>query len=374
MADAPPPTTTDDERLARVRLIRSENVGPVTFRHLLARFGSAGRAIAALPDLARAGGSKRPIAICPKAAAEKELAAAKRAGAIPLYWGDSDYPALLAAIEDPPPVLFAKGHTHLLTKPMVAVVGARNASAAGRRMAASLAADLGAAGYVIVSGLARGIDGVAHAAAMKTGTIAVVAGGIDVVYPKEHQALYDELTAAGLIVAEAAIGTEPQARHFPRRNRIISGLSLGVVVVEASLRSGSLITARLAADQGREVLAVPGSPLDPRAQGANRLIKDGAALIETAEDALHVLKALEERQIKEPGPSWLPPPTLAAAEDEIALARAALQDLLSPTPTQIDELIRAAGLSPGAVLTVLLELELAGHIERQPGNRVALLP
>lgn len=368
-----PAPQNDDERLARLRLIRSENVGPVTFRHLLLRFGSAGRALDALPDLAARGGLKRKIALCSAQAAETELKAARKAGAHLLFLGATDYPAPLAALEDAPPVLFATGHLHLMTKPTVAMVGARNASAAGRRMAATLAKDLGAAGYVIASGLARGIDGVAHAAAVPTGTVAVLAGGLNVVYPPEHQGLYDEIATQGVLLAEAPWGTEPQARHFPRRNRIISGIAQGVVVVEASLRSGSLITAQFAATQGREVLAVPGSPLDPRSAGANRLIKDGAALVETADDVIHALAALDNRQIKEPDLFWTPTPALAAAEDDISLARTALGELLGPTPCPIDELIRAAGTPPGAVLTVLLELELAGQIERQPGNKVAKL-
>lgn len=375
MTNTPLPPLTDAERLARLRLIRSENVGPVTFRHLLARFGSAVRALDALPDLAARGGLKRRIAIASQKAAEDEMKAAHKAGARLAYWGTVDYPALLAEIEDAPPVLFLRGHGHLLAKPAVALVGARNASAAGRRMAATLAKDLGEAGYVVVSGLARGIDGVAHAAALATGTVAVLAGGLNVVYPPEHQTLYDEIAEQGVLVAEAPWGTEPQARHFPRRNRIISGLSSGVVVVEASLRSGSLITARLAADQGREVLAVPGSPLDPRAHGGNRLIKDGAVLVETAADVLQALSASAARQIREPDLFWTPTPALAlaAADDEVARARAALADLLGPTPMPVDDLVRAIGVGPGAVLTVLLELELAGQVERQPGNRVALI-
>lgn len=372
LQDLPVPQD-DEERLARLRLIRSENVGPVTFRHLLLRFGSALRALEALPDLAARGGLKRRIAVGSLKAAETELKAARKAGATLLFLGAADYPASLAELEDAPPVLFSRGHLHLLEKPMVAMVGARNASAAGRRMAATLAQDLGAAGYVIASGLARGIDGVAHAASLATGTVAVLAGGLDVVYPPEHQSLYDQIAGQGVLLAEAPWGTEPQARHFPRRNRIISGLALGVVVVEASLRSGSLITAKFAADQGREVLAVPGSPLDPRSAGANKLIKDGAQLVETADDVIQALAAVATRQIKEPDLFWTPTATMAAEADDIERARAALSELLGPTPTPIDELIRAADTPPGAVLTVLLELELAGQIERQPGNRVARL-
>lgn len=365
----------DRERLARLRLIRSENVGPVTFRQLIARFGSAAAALDALPELARQGGRSRPVAVCPEARAEAELRRIRKLGARTLFWGTSEYPAGLAAIEDAPPVLHALGHATLLNRPLIAMVGARNASTVGRRMAATLARELGEAGYVVVSGLARGIDGVAHAAALEHGTIAVLAGGIDVVYPPEHQTLHDEIAARGLLVSEMPPGLEPQARHFPRRNRIISGLARGVVVVEASLKSGSLITAQFALEQGREVFAVPGSPLDPRARGGNKLIRDGAVLTESAADILEALNAMDSRRIKEhegAAPAITPPVTLDEAE--VARARETILALLSPSPTSLDSLIRHSDLSAAAVQGALLTLELAGRVERHPGNRVALHP
>lgn len=362
------------ERLARLRLIRSENVGPVTFRHLLARFGSGVRALDALPDLARRGGRRGTIAVCTAAAAEAELRAAAQAGAQALFLGEADYPQALGAIEDAPPLLYLKGHGHLLRKPMIAIVGARNASTVGRKIAATIAADLGRAGYVVVSGLARGIDGVVHAAALDHGTVAVVAGGIDVIYPREHEALHGDITARGLVLSEMPPGTEPQARHFPRRNRIISGLARGVLVIEASLKSGSLITARCALDQGREVFAVPGSPLDPRAKGTNQLIRDGAQLTESAADVVQTLAQFEERGMREPDLfDYLMPAPLAAPEDQVERAREAMLELLSPTPAAIDDLIRQSGLPPAAIHGALLTLELAGRVERHPGNRVSML-
>lgn len=363
------------ERLARLRLIRSENVGPVTFRQLLARFGSAIDALDALPQLARQGGRSRPVAICPESRAEAELRAARKIGAHPLFWGDHDYPRALAAIEDAPPVLYVRGHPALLTRPMIAMVGARNASTVGRRIAATLAAELGEAGFVIVSGLARGIDGIAHATALESGTIAVLAGGVDVIYPAEHEALYLEIAARGLLVSEMPPGLTPQARHFPRRNRIISGLARGVVVVEASLKSGSLITAHFALDQGREVFAVPGSPLDPRARGANKLIRDGAVLTESAADILESLNTMDARQIREHAQKTEPlAPPAALDEAEVARARDAVLALLSHSPAPLDSLIRHADMSAAAIQSAILTLELAGRLERHPGNRVSLLP
>lgn len=363
------------ERLARLRLIRSENVGPVTFRQLLARFGSAVAALDALPQLARQGGRSRPVSICPAARAEAELRMARKIDARPLFWGEDDYPAALAAIEDAPPVLYALGHATLLNRPLIAMVGARNASTVGRRIAATLAGDLAQAGFVVVSGLARGIDGIAHAAALDSGTVAVMAGGLDVIYPPEHEALYREIAARGLLLSEMPPGLEPQARHFPRRNRIISGLARGVVVVEASLKSGSLITANFALDQGREIFAVPGSPLDPRARGANKLLRDGAVLTESAADILEVLSAMDGRRIKEHAPATAPlapPPVID--EEEVARARQAILALLSHSPAPLDSLIRHADMSAAAVQSAVLTLELAGRLERHPGNRVSLLP
>ena len=277
------------ERLARLQLAATERVGPVTYHELLQRFGSATAALAALPGLAAEAGLRRPPAVPPAHEITAEAAALQRIGGRHLVIGDADYPAALAALADAPPVLRVCGDTRLFDRPLIALVGARNASTAGRRMAGDLARDLGAAGLVVVSGLARGIDTAAHQATLETGTIAVVAGGLDIVYPPENEALYRAIVGSGLLLTEMPLGAVPQARHFPRRNRIISGLCAGVVVVEAALQSGSLITAQRAADQGRDVFAVPGSPLDPRCRGSNRLLKDGAQLVECAADILDSL-------------------------------------------------------------------------------------
>lgn len=285
--------------------------------------------------------------------------------------GDDDYPPALATTEDGPPVLSVQGHAHLLARRMVAVVGARNGSANARSFTRKLAADLGAAGYVVVSGLARGIDAQAHVGALDTGTVAVVAGGVDVVYPPENEALHHDIASRGAILAESVIGTVPQARHFPSRNRIIAGLSLGTIVVEATARSGSLITARCAADYGREVFAVPGSPLDPRSQGPNRLIREGAHLIENADDVLAELSRFELSEEPKPCRDYAGMPPAATDSTALAGARAAVMELLSPTPVPVDEIIRQCQFSPAVVMTVILEAELAGSIERHPGNRVA---
>ncbi|HSK40776.1 MAG TPA: DNA-processing protein DprA, partial [Arenibaculum sp.] len=258
---------SERERVDWLRLIRSENVGPVTFFRLVERFGDAGAALDALPSLAKRGGRTAPLRVCGRSDAERELAANLRAGARLVAACEPDFPGPLAALDDCPPMISVRGSGHLLHQPAVALVGARNASLNGRRMAGRMACDLGEAGYLVVSGLARGIDAAAHEGALAHGTAAVVAGGIDVIYPEENRELHGRIGEAGVLVAEMPVGTHPQARHFPRRNRIISGLSLAVVVIEAAPRSGSLITARMAADQGREVFAVPGSPLDPRCQG-----------------------------------------------------------------------------------------------------------
>lgn len=359
-------TATQAEQIARLRLIRSENVGPVTFRQLIGRFGSGRAALDALPDLARRGG--RPtLRIATAAQAEAELAAVERFGGRMLFWGLAPYPRLLAEIDDAPPVVATRGDVRLLDRPTVAMVGARNASAAAIRFARGMAADLAAEGVAVVSGLARGIDAAAHGGALDS-TVAVIAGGLDVVYPAENADLYDRIFAQGLVIAEQPLGIEPQARHFPRRNRIISGLSLGVVIVEAAPKSGSLITARFAGEQGREVMAVPGSPLDPRAQGCNQLIRDGATLVQSAADVLESLRPIAphaaapvERLFNEP-----------VAIDADDADRRTVTELLSPVPVPVDELIRLSGLAAAAVQTVLLELEIAGRLARHAGGRVAL--
>lgn len=366
---------SEAERRDWLRLIRTDHVGPMTFRALLARFGTAARALAALPDLSRQGGRGRPLSPWPAEAAEREMAALARLGGRFVALGEPDYPAALAALEDAPPLLALHGHGGLLGRRAVALVGARNASANGRRFAERLARDLGAAGLVVVSGLARGIDTAAHLGALEAGTVAVVAGGVDVAYPPENADLQRRIAETGAVVAESALGTQPQARHFPRRNRLISGLALGVVVVEAAPRSGSLITARLAAEQGREVMAVPGSPLDPRAQGCNGLIRGGATLVQSAEEVLEALAGLAgPTGTAEPqGDLFAAAPADPPGEDLLAAARATVLQALSPVATPVDELLRDCQLSAPVLFTILLELELAGRLERQPGNRVALI-
>jgi DNA processing protein len=385
------------ERLACLRLIRTESVGPVTFRDLINHCGGAEPALAALPEIARRAGRSRPLAICPASRAEAELDAARRAGAEPVFTIEPGYPPALAQLDVPPPLLYLKGRKELLLEPMVAIVGSRNASAAGSRMTRLIAATLGEAGYVIASGLARGIDGAAHDAALPTGTIAVLAGGIDFVYPPENAALHERIAAEGCLLSEMPPGFRPRAQDFPRRNRIISGVALGLVVVEAARRSGSLITARTAAEQGRLVMAVPGHPLDPRAEGPLQLIRDGATMITTPADCLAELAPLRAvdaragaagRRFDEPvtGPlaqSWEPEaqpaagpsdapafPSAPAAGDFIA----AVLGVLGPAPVTLDEITRATGLPSHVARATLLELTIAGRIEQHGGQLVSLKP
>lgn len=367
-------TLSTEERIDWLRLSRAENVGPITFHRLIERFGSAKVALSALPDLARRGGRSAPLRVPAQRDMEAEARRMERAGIGLVAACEPAYPEALAALDDAPPLLTHQGHLHLLRRPAVAVVGARNASLAGRKMAERLAADLAAAGFLVVSGLARGIDTAAHGGALDGGTAAVLAGGIDVVYPPENAALQQSIAERGVLVAECPPGTEPQARHFPRRNRVISGLSLGVVVVEAALRSGSLITARLATEQGREVFAVPGAPADPRAQGCNRLIKEGAALVESADDVIESLRRLVAAPLGErEKPDYARPAPGPVDEVELESARALILECLSQTPVLVDEVIRDCQLSAGVVLTVLLELELAGRVQRHPGGQVGLI-
>ena len=362
------------ERLARLRLARSENVGAILFRELIDRYGSATDALDALPDLARRGGRKRKIRICPEHALTSEIEALERLGATWIVFGDALYPARLANIEDPPPVISCLGRVEILSRPAIAIVGARNASANGRQFARRLARDLGGGGQAIVSGLARGIDTAAHEGALDAGTIAVVAGGVDVVYPKENRDLYEAIAERGAVVAENPVGTTPQARHFPRRNRIISGLATGVVVVEAAGRSGSLITARLAGEQGRDVFAVPGSPLDPRCRGTNNLLRQGAVLTESADD---VLGNMLNKPPRPPAGGEAEEPASSGAgefdtdEARLGTARETILGLLGAAPIEIDTLIRESGLDAAAAKTALIELELAGRIDRQAGAKVA---
>ncbi len=369
------------ERVACLRLIRTENVGPVTFRELVNHCGGAERALVALPDLTRRGGRRQPVKIYPRDKAEAELEAARKIGARPLFTIEPGYPAMLVHAGVPPPLIYVKGRTELFDLPGVAIVGARNASAAGRAMARQLAIGLGAAGMVIVSGLARGIDGAAHEASLATGTVAVLAGGIDHIYPPEHESLHARIAAEGCIVSELPPGFKARGNDFPRRNRIISGLARGVVIVEAAVRSGSLITARRAADQGREVFAVPGHPLDPRAEGTNMLLKQGATLVTSAEDVLETLRPQMEPQtgslargmaaaastLLEPDPDADLQPSLPTEAAQLVVLQA-----LGPAPVSIDELARATGLTIRALRAVLIELALAGRIEHQGAQLVAL--
>jgi DNA processing protein len=367
------PHLDQGERLDRLRLIRTENVGPVTFRHLIARYRTATAALQALPDLARRGGRRRSLNVPSIGDAERELASVERVGAALLVIGDPDYPVRLAAIDDAPPCLTVAGDPALLSRPSIAVVGARNSSVNGCRFATGLARAFGEAGYAVVSGLARGIDAAAHEGSIDTGTVAVLAGGIDVTYPPEHAGLLQQIVENGIAVAEMPVGTEPQARHFPTRNRVISGLTLGTVVVEAAKRSGSLITARRALDQGREVFAVPGSPLDPRCTGCNALIQDGAALlIQDAQDVLSALDLLPSinRAVRTVTGLHDPEPVAHPLESDDTTRRTVL-DVLGPEPVPVDELIRGCQLSAPIVATALLEAELAGLVDRYPGNQVA---
>jgi len=361
---------TDEQRLDWLRLIRSDNVGPRTFRMLLQRYGSARSALAAVPDLARRGGATGPPRLCSRDDAERELKAAKSRGVILLGLGEREYPQRLRMIDDAPPLLAVRGAIAALDRPMIAIVGARNASAAGMRFAERLARDLGAADFVIVSGLARGIDAAAHRASIATGTLAVLAGGHDHVYPPEHGELAEAILAQGALVSEMPLGWEPRARDFPRRNRLISGLAVAIVVVEAAKRSGSLITARFALEQGREVFAAPGSPLDPRSEGSNGLIKEGAALVTEAADVIAVVRPIlgQRTDLAVEEPERAPPPGGDPGGDE----RARVTQLLGPTPVSIDDLVRLSGCSPAMVRMVLLELELAGRLERHGGALVSL--
>lgn len=365
-----PPVLDRDEAFARIRLLRSPNVGPVSFFQLLRRFGSAAEAMAALPDLAARGGARyRPA---PVDRIEAEIAAVRSLGARYLFHDSADYPAALATLENPPPVLTVRGDAALLAQPCVAIVGARNASAGAVKLSRDFAAALAERGFAVVSGLARGIDSAAHKGALAGmsdggGTVGVIASGIDIAYPPENAALQEDVATRGLLIAEMPPGTEPLARHFPYRNRIIAGLSIGTVVMEAAPKSGSLITARLAAEAGREVMAVPGSPLDTRSRGCNQLIRDGAVLVQSADDVAELLQGFEGK----PRASFrdLPAGSYDAADTE---TNADIAGLLGMAPVGIDELIRQSGAPAGAVQMALLELELAGRLQRHAAGRVSL--
>ena len=397
-APLPVAALNDAERLACLRLIRTESVGPVTFRELINHYGGAGNALDALPEIARRAGRARAITICPASRAESELAAASKHGARPLFTIEPGYPPALAHLPVPPPLLYVKGRIELLQRDAAAVVGARNASAAGMAMARLIASRVGEAGYVIVSGLARGIDSVVHEASLATGTVAVLAGGIDFVYPPENAALQARLAEEGCLVTEMPPGFQPRGQDFPRRNRIISGLSLGVIVIEAARRSGSLITAHAAADQGREVMAVPGHPLDPRSEGPNSLLKrPGVTMVTSPADVLEALApmrgkgprsaarvALEEMTPSslQAGPATAPERGLVTTvavqpqggngEAASKQAMEAVMAVLGPAPATLDEVARAAGLNSQATRVAILELALAGLIERHGSQLVSL--
>jgi len=361
---------SDTERLNRLRLIRSENVGPVTFRQLLHRYTSAAEALASLPALARRGG-RRQIKIATEADANREIEALQNLGGAFLFEGEATYPEALSETEDAAPVLSAIGKPALLENPCLGIVGGRNASIHGRALATEIAADLGEAGYLVASGMARGIDTAAHTGSLPTGTAAVLAGGVDYIYPSENTALYHQIASDGVILSEMPLGMQPKAQHFPRRNRIISGLSLGIVVIEARRKSGSLITARYAADQGRDVFAVPGFPKDPRAQGGNDLIKTGAALVQSAAD---VLAEVSTNRLSEPDPDDWETSGIEASDSKMDDIRRSVLEGLNALPLPIDTLLRSIDASHGTVRLVLLELELAGRIERHPGGRFSLNP
>jgi DNA processing protein len=365
---------TERQRLAWLRLIRSDNVGPATFRDLINHFGSAERAIEHLPELSRRGGARADIRIASQDEAEAELAFAGKFGAVFIGIGEPEYPAALRRIDGAPPLLAAIGDLSVTARPAVAMVGSRNASISGMKFAGRIAREIGAAGYTVVSGLARGIDAAAHRASLETGTIAALAGGLDQPYPPENLDLYDEIRGgAGLAISEMPMGWEPRARDFPRRNRLIAGIALGLVVVEAAHRSGSLITARRANDFGRLVFAVPGSPLDPRAGGTNQLIRDGAILTTGAADVLEALSPISRIEpdanpiIEEPDdddrPDWSPP-----QDSERSVVVAAL----GPSPVDVDDVIRHTGLPAAVIHYILLELDLAGRLHRHPGGMVSL--
>lgn len=374
---APTAWLSDEERLDWLQLARSDNIGPTAFRTLIETFGTAADAMRAVPDMANRGGAQKRINIADRSMVEAELEEAGRLGIFLVGLFEPAYPDLLRRTESAPPLLSVIGSGDCLGQPAVSIVGSRNASAAGRKMAVMIARDLGEAGLVIVSGLARGVDTSAHRASLQTGTIAVFAGGLDRVYPPENAGLVEEIVAnGGTAVSEMPLGRQARGRDFPRRNRIISGLTLATIVVEAAERSGSLITARRALEQNREVMAVPGSPLDPRAAGANRLIKQGAALVETADDVLQILKPIVGDGFTAPiaslsasNPQSLPAtPSIDMQDGD----RKLILQALGPSPIDIDEIVRITGLSARTVSVSLLELELAGNLERHPGQRVSL--
>lgn len=374
MAGGEHPGIAHEKTVDVLRLIRSENVGPVTFFKLLSYFGSVGKALERIPEMSVKGGRAKPIRIASEAEAKREMDGAEALGAKFIHYGSPDYPALLQRIHDAPPVLTVLGHPSVWKREfVVGIVGARNASANGCRFANILAQQLGKQDVCVASGLARGIDAACHIGALATGTVGVIAGGIDTVYPPENKDLYAKMAETGAIITEQPFGFAPQPRSFPARNRIISGMSRGIVVVEASLKSGSLITAHMAIDQNREVFAVPGSPLDPRCHGTNHLLREGAILTESAEDILAHLRFGQETLFSDSGlAGYTPPVTQPPSEKELEKARHTVAQKMGATPVLVDELIVQCQLTANVVLTALLEMELAGRIHRHPGNRVSL--
>jgi DNA processing protein len=365
-------TLSEQEKIARFQLIRTENMGPIIFRQLIEKYKSAEKVLETIPELAKRGGRKKPFITYPISKILKEIEQLDKLGGTLIVLGDKAYPRLLSEIEDAPPVLMALGNIDLFENQNFAIVGARNASAVGLKIASRFSQELGINDYVISSGLARGIDAAAHKGALKSGTIAVVAGGVDNIYPRENTDIYHQIKESGLIISEMPLGTEPQARHFPRRNRIISGLASGVLIVEATDRSGTLITARLALEQGREVFAIPGSPLDPRSKGPNSLIKQGAMLTESVSDILETLALIHGRVITKASNALdLTPVADEVYKTDLLKEKKLIKEKLSHTALAIDDLIRLTELSPGVVQTILLEFELAGEITRHAGNRVS---
>lgn len=357
---------SQQEAFDRIRLLRSPNIGPVSYGQLLRRFGTAGEALAALPDLARRGSRDyRPAA---SGKIEDEIASVRKAGARYLFHDLPDYPRLLTEIEGAPPILIVRGEVRLAAGPCVAIVGARNASAAAVKLARDFATAIAGAGFTVVSGLARGIDGAAHEGAFPS-TIGVIASGIDIAYPPQHETLQERIASEALLIAEQPPGTEPRGSHFPSRNRIIAGLAAGTLVVEAAPKSGSLITARLAGEAGREVMAIPGSPLEPRSQGCNHLIREGAVLVQSPDDVIELLTGFDGN----PRSTFREPANAVSYEaDDLDAAPADIETLLTAAPVAVDELIRQSGETPGAVHTALLELEIAGRLTRHAGGRVSL--
>ena len=354
------------ERVDWLRLSRTPRIGPVTFAQLVARFGTASAALDALPELSKKSGRRQPLIPPPRAQIEDEIGATMQYGARLIASCEPDYPDLLRQVNPPPPILTMLGTADVLEQPALAIVGARNASAAGRKIARDMAAELGKAGYTIVSGLARGVDGEAHAASVETGTVAVLGGGVDHIYPPQHDRLYAAIASGGAIISESPFGHRATAKDFPRRNRLITGLALGTIIVEAAERSGSLISARTANEQGREVMAVPGSPLDPRAAGTNRLIQQGASLVQTASDVIEIINSLGRMQLNMPA---MPDFEVMSLDDTLPQDQIErVREALSFSPTPLDEIARAAEIGPARCAAILMELELMGEAATLAGG------